>query len=108
MGEMNISREQTEQDRRRFMRAVLNDLNALEMMIDNGLIESGITRIGAEQEMFLVDKNFSPACKSVEILVVISMINIPGTVKAKTVDTKLDEYFQCGECKRRFAVANNG
>lgn len=65
---MNISREQTERDRRRFMRAVLNDLNALELMIDNGLIESGITRIGAEQEMFLVDKNYSPACKSVEIL----------------------------------------
>jgi CBS domain-containing protein len=68
MGEMNISREQSEQDRRRFMRAVLNDLHALELMIDNNLIESGITRIGAEQEMFLVDKNFSPSCKSIEIL----------------------------------------
>jgi CBS domain-containing protein/gamma-glutamyl:cysteine ligase YbdK (ATP-grasp superfamily) len=68
MGEMNISREQSEQDRRRFMRAVLNDLHALEIMIDDGLIESGITRVGAEQEMFLVDKNFSPSCKSVEIL----------------------------------------
>jgi len=68
MGEMNISRENSEKQRRLFMRAVLNDLNALEMMIDNGLIESGITRIGAEQEMFLVDKNFSPACKSVEIM----------------------------------------
>ncbi len=68
MGEMNISREQSDRDRRRFMRAVLNDLNALELMIDNGLIESGITRIGAEQEMFLVDKDFSPSCKSIEIL----------------------------------------
>jgi CBS domain-containing protein/gamma-glutamyl:cysteine ligase YbdK (ATP-grasp superfamily) len=68
MGEMNISREQSEKQRRIFMRAVLNDLNALDIMIKQGLIESGITRIGAEQEMFLVDKNFSPACKSVEIL----------------------------------------
>lgn len=68
MGEMNISREQSDKQRRRFMRAVLNDLSALEMMIDTGLIESGITRIGAEQEMFLVDENYSPACKSVEIL----------------------------------------
>ena len=65
---MNVSRENSEKQRRLFMRAVLNDLNALEMMIDNGLIESGITRIGAEQEMFLVDKNFSPACKSEEIM----------------------------------------
>lgn len=65
---MNISREQSDKQRRRFMRAVLNDLSALEMMIENGLIESGITRIGAEQEMFLVDENYSPACKSIEIL----------------------------------------
>ena len=68
MGEMNVSREHSDKLRRRFMRAVLNDLSALELMINNGLIESGITRIGAEQEMFLVDKNYSPACKSVEIL----------------------------------------
>lgn len=65
---MNISREHSDKLRRRFMRAVLNDLSALEIMINDGLIESGITRIGAEQEMFLVDKNYSPACKSVEIL----------------------------------------
>ena len=68
MGEMNISRERSDKLNRRFMRAVLNDLSALDIMINNGLIESGVTRIGAEQEMFLVDKNYSPACKSVEIL----------------------------------------
>ncbi len=68
MGEMNISRQQCEKQRRRFMRAVLNDLNALELMIKKGLIESGITRIGAEQEMFLVDRNFSPACVSEQIM----------------------------------------
>ncbi len=65
---MKVSREHSEKQRRRFMRAVLNDLNALEIMNDNGMIESGITRIGAEQEMFLVDKNYSPAHKSIEIL----------------------------------------
>ncbi len=68
MGEMNISTQQCEKQRRRFMRAVLNDLNALEIMMKEGLIESGITRIGAEQEMFLVDKNCSPACKSEQIM----------------------------------------
>lgn len=68
MGEMNISTEHSKKHNRRFMRALLNDLTALEMMIDQGMIESGITRIGAEQEMVLVDRNYSPACKSVEIL----------------------------------------
>jgi hypothetical protein len=37
------------------MKAVLDDLVALERMIEGGMIERGVRRIGAEQELFLVD-----------------------------------------------------
>jgi len=37
-------------------------------MIQTGLLESGVKRIGAEQEMFLIDNNFRPAPLSLEIL----------------------------------------
>ena len=37
-------------------------------MLDNDLIETGVRRIGAEQEMFLVDQNLRPAPVSVEVL----------------------------------------
>ncbi len=50
------------------MRKVLDDLRALEMMLDRGLFETGTTRIGAEQEMFLVDSDFRPAPTAVEVL----------------------------------------
>jgi CBS domain-containing protein len=40
-------------------------------MLDSGLIESGVRRIGAEQEMFLIDKAHKPALKAMEILDVI-------------------------------------
>jgi hypothetical protein len=43
------------------MKAILNDLRALEQMLKDGLVESGIRRIGAEQEMFLVDSDLGPA-----------------------------------------------
>ena len=43
------------------MSAVLDDLRALDYMIDHDLIESGINRVGAEQEMFLVDRDLRPA-----------------------------------------------
>ena len=46
---------------REFMRALLEDVRALERMIDEDRIESGIRRIGAEQEMFLVDSGMRPA-----------------------------------------------
>ncbi len=51
-----------------FTRAVLRDLRALEQMIADGLIESGVRRIGAEQELALVDKTWRPAPRAVEIL----------------------------------------
>jgi hypothetical protein len=40
---------------RRFTRHLLTDLRALEAMIEGERIENGIARIGAEQELFLVD-----------------------------------------------------
>ena len=39
-----------------FVRRLLRDIQALERMIAEGRIESGIRRIGAEQELFLVDR----------------------------------------------------
>ncbi len=50
------------------MSAVLDDLRALDYMIDHDCIESGVHRMGAEQEMFLVDRNLRPAPLAVEVL----------------------------------------
>ena len=67
MGEHNVE-QVDEQTSQAFMKALLEDLRALEYMIRSGLLESGVNRIGAEQEMFLIDGNFRPAPLSVEIL----------------------------------------
>ncbi len=53
---------------RAFTKALLKDLQALEYMLDNGMIESGARRIGAEQEMFLVNPGWRPAPVSLEVL----------------------------------------
>lgn len=50
------------------MSAVLDDLRALDYMIEHDRIESGVHRVGAEQEMFLVDRNLRPAPLAVEVL----------------------------------------
>jgi CBS domain-containing protein len=50
------------------MKSLLADLAALEQMIDGGKIESGVRRIGAEQEMFLVDGAMRPAPVALEII----------------------------------------
>ena len=51
-----------------FTRALLRDLQALERLLDEGRIESGIRRFGAEQELFLVDQAWRPAPLAVEVL----------------------------------------
>ncbi len=68
MGEQNISRGGDNEAKRLFTRAVLNDLRALELMIAKGHIESGARRIGAEQEMFITDHDYSPNLTALKIL----------------------------------------
>lgn len=53
---------------RRFTRAVLTDLRALEEMLQRGMMEEGVRRLGAEQELFLVDQGWRPARTAPEIL----------------------------------------
>jgi len=55
-------------EHRQFTRSVLNDLSALEMLIESGRIESGVRRVGAEQEMFIVDGNWRPASAALKLL----------------------------------------
>ena len=45
---------------RQFMSAILADLRALDRMISENMFDTGVRRIGAEQEMFLIDKQWRP------------------------------------------------
>lgn len=55
-------------ERRRYMRALLTDLRALERMLETNMFERGVVRIGAEQEMFLVDEAYHPAPAALTLL----------------------------------------
>ncbi len=46
---------------RRYMQALLRDVHAFERMLEEERFETGIRRIGAEQEMFLVDECMRPS-----------------------------------------------
>src|SRR5512141_1756818 len=68
MGEKKIATDYDEDQMRAFTLAVLNDLQALEHMLDGGLFEENVRRIGAEQEMFLVDSAMRPAPLVMEVI----------------------------------------
>jgi len=68
MGDQHIKIAEQSDERRKFLRHLLHDVQALDIMADKGLFEKGITRIGAEQEFFIVDKHFKPSRHGPEIL----------------------------------------
>lgn len=68
MGIQEMDQASGGQEHRAAMHDVLADLRALEYMLDNGMFETGITRIGAEQELAFVDEAMRPAPHGPEII----------------------------------------
>jgi len=68
MGDQKVKKISDRLARAKFIRHLLNDVKALEIMLDSNLIEDDILRIGSEQEFCLVNKNWRPSKKSEEIL----------------------------------------
>jgi CBS domain-containing protein/gamma-glutamyl:cysteine ligase YbdK (ATP-grasp superfamily) len=68
MGEQQVEQQVDETKAQAFMKALLEDLRALAFMLEDGRVETGVTRIGAEQEMFLIDRYLRPAPVSLEVL----------------------------------------
>lgn len=60
MGEQKAGRA-VEESRRHFMRQLLEDLDVLQQMLPGPLFERNVRRMGAEMEMFLVDRRGNPA-----------------------------------------------
>ena len=69
MGEQKVSLVNDQKQMQKFVKSLLNDVNALEYMLNNDWFESDIIRIGAEQEMVMVDKDtFKPSLVAMEAL----------------------------------------
>ncbi len=69
MGEQKVSIVKDNHSMHRFVRQLLNDVKALEYMLENDWFEKDKIRIGAEQEMCLVcNKTFKPMPIAIEAL----------------------------------------
>ncbi len=68
MGQQDLSIARDPESRKKFLKHLLHDVEAIELMLENAQFESGISRIGAEQEFCLVDKHFRPSLNSLQVL----------------------------------------
>ena len=62
MGRHDLPSGFNDEQLRAFMKAILADVHALERMVEEDRFETGIRRIGAEQEMFLLDRSGRAWC----------------------------------------------
>ncbi len=89
MGVQEMGQTSGGQEHRASTHEMLTDLRALEYMLDHGMFEEGITRIGAEQELALVDEAMQPAPLGPEVL---EILNEP---RATTEIGKFNLEFNC-------------
>ncbi|MSR62425.1 MAG: CBS domain-containing protein [Planctomycetes bacterium] len=68
MAKQEIRDRSDPESMRTFMKALLEDVHALEKMLEGEWFETGVRRIGAEQEMFLVDRGLRPANRALTLL----------------------------------------
>ena len=86
------------QERRRFMRHVLRDLQALEMMLSEGLFEEGARRIGVEQEMFLIDSSWHPTPAATELIEAVGDPRFTTELGLFNLEFNLDPHDFTGSC----------
>ncbi len=69
MGESRVNKPSSQKDLQKFTKALLQDVKSLEYMLDHDWFEKGIHRIGAEQEMVIIDNNtYRPAPINTKVL----------------------------------------
>lgn len=101
MGEHHVETSSDDIMERAFVRALLDDLSALEKMLDEGLIETGMRRIGAEQEMFLVDRHMRPASVAQEVLERVADPRLTTEIARFNLEANLTPRLLEGDCLRR-------
>lgn len=68
MGSLDVSVLNKKKDKAHYIHQLLKDIEALDLMIEQNLIEKSPIRIGAEQEFCLVDHEFMPQKNSLQVL----------------------------------------
>lgn len=109
MGEQNVNKLNSKEELQLFVKHLLNDVKALENMLEGDWFETDIMRIGAEQEMFMVDdKYFKPSLIAVEVLEEMKEYEWIGTELAKfNLETNLSPREFIGDCFSQMEKENN-
>ena len=98
MGEQDVRRESEAEEIRVFLKHLLNDVRAFEKMLADDLFESDVRRIGAEQELFLVNQHWRPAPIATEVLEAVNDPHFTTELARFNLEFNLDPLVFGGNC----------
>jgi CBS domain-containing protein len=101
MGQQYVSGPGDEAALRAFMKALLADVRALERMHEQDLFETGVRRIGAEQEIFLIDDACRPKNMVLDMLPKLPDSGFTTELAQFNLETNMTPHEFGGDCLRR-------
>lgn len=101
MGEERVRLAKTREQVQEFIKHLLKDIRVMKRMLDEGWFEIDRTRIGAEQELCLVDKNAKPASLSTTVLEKLQDESYTTELALFNLEMNLDPLDFQGKCLSR-------
>lgn len=101
MGDFAVKSLQERTNRQQYLIQLLTDVQALEKMLHEGLFEKDKRRIGAEQELCVVDDAFDPSYHGPDILSRIPDDHFTSEIARYNLEINLDPFEFRSDCLRR-------
>ena len=97
MGELKVERLLGSILREKYISQLLSDLEALELMLNNGMFDTSI-HIGAEQEFCLVNEQWEPSNKALAVLKALNDDHFTTEIARYNLEANLDPLMLTGDC----------
>ena len=98
MGNLHVTLLTTKEDKANYIHQLTKDIEALELMISEGMIEKSPIRIGAEQEFCIVDNAFLPNNNALEILKDVNDPHFTTEIGNYNLEINLDPFELKDDC----------
>lgn len=101
MGDQDVRESVRQEELRIYLKHLLNEVRAFERMLEIGMFESDTRRIGAEQEVFLVDRRWRPAPIAPDLLEILDDPHFTTELARFNLEFNLDPLAFGGDCLSR-------
>ena len=98
MGSLSVKAIESAQERVNFEKNLINDIRAFEYMLNHNLFEDDIIRVGAEQEICLVDEKYRPSLNALNILEKIDDPHYTNELALFNLEINLDPFELTTDC----------